>query len=100
MEGIFVFVDNSNVWIEGKKVSGRSQRPPLPSNRTYRVDYGRLLEHLRQGRTLGDVPKLYGSEPPDSVWKVIESRGFNVQVFKRNIFNREKGVDRGCPAFR
>ena len=95
MEEVFVFVDNSNLWIEGKKVSGRSQRPSLPSNRNYRVEYGRLLEHIRQGRNLGDVPKLYGSEPPpnDSVWKVIESRGFNVQVFRRNIFNKEKGVD-------
>jgi len=41
------------------------------------------------------VPKLYGSEPPpnDSVWKIIGAQGFSVKVFKRNIFNREKGVD-------
>jgi uncharacterized LabA/DUF88 family protein len=91
----FVFVDNSNLWIEGKKISGRSLKPSLPSNGRYRIEYGKLLEHILDGRDLADVPKLYGSEPPpnDSVWKLIRSKGFDVTVFKRNIFNKEKGVD-------
>jgi uncharacterized LabA/DUF88 family protein len=91
----YVFVDNSNLWIEGKKIAGRSLRPALPSNRLYRIDYGKLLQHVLGGRDLADVPKLYGSEPPpnDSVWKLIRSKGFDVKVFKRNIFNKEKGVD-------
>lgn len=95
MSRLHVFVDNSNVWIEGKKVAGRRSRPAVPSNRLYRIDYGRLLEHVRDGRPLAGPPKLYGSEPPpnDSVWRVIENQGFDVQVFKRNVFNREKGVD-------
>lgn len=91
----FVFVDNSNLWIEGKKISGRCSKPPLPSNGLYRIEYGKLLHHVLAGRDLADVPKLYGSEPPpnDSVWKMIRSKGFDVKVFKRNIFNKEKGVD-------
>jgi len=94
-EKVYVFVDNSNLWIEGKKVSGRRSEPPVPSNYRYRIEYGKLLQQVLDGRELGDVPKLYGSEPPpnDSVWKIIRSRGFNVTVFKRNIFNKEKGVD-------
>ena len=94
-EKVYVFVDNSNVWIEGKKVAGRLHKPPIPSNGRYRIEYGTLLQHVIDGRDLAAVPKLYGSEPPpnDSVWKVIRSRGFDVKVFKRNIFNREKGVD-------
>jgi uncharacterized LabA/DUF88 family protein len=92
---LYVFVDNSNLWIEGKKVSGRKGTPPVPSNYNYRVEYGKLLKHIVGTRKLADVPKLYGSEPPpnDSVWKMIKSKGFDVQVFKRNIFNKEKGVD-------
>ncbi len=41
------------------------------------------------------MPKLYGSEPPpvDSVWKRIKEHGFDVTLFKRNIFNKEKGLD-------
>ena len=92
---VYVFVDNSNVWIEGNKVAGRKSNPAVPSNYRYRIEYGKLLEHVVAGRQLGGVPKLYGSEPPpnDSVWQIIRSRGFDVKVFKRNIFNKEKGVD-------
>ncbi len=92
---VYVFVDNSNVWIEGKKVAGRLRKPQIPSNGRYRIEYGTLLQHVLDGRDLAAVPRLYGSEPPpnDSVWKVIRARGFDVKVFKRNIFNREKGVD-------
>jgi hypothetical protein len=86
-ESVFIFVDNSNVWIEGKKASGRSRTPQVPSNYYYRIEYGRLLTHVLGTRALGDIPRLYGSEPPpnDSVWESIRSRGFDVQVFKRVI---------------
>jgi uncharacterized LabA/DUF88 family protein len=92
---IYIFVDNSNIWIEGKKVSGRNLKRPIPSNYRYRIDYGRLLDLVQGPHSLGDVPRLYGSEPPpaDTVWKKIKQHGFDVTVFKRNIFNREKGLD-------
>lgn len=92
---IFVFVDNSNVWIEGKKFSGRKSKPPVESNYLYRIEYGKLLQHVLEGRDLAAIPKLYGSEPPpnDSVWNIIRSKGYDVKVFKRNIFNKEKGGD-------
>ena len=69
---VYVFVDNSNIWIEGKKASGKAKNPPVPSNYNYRIEYGHLLNHVCKGRTLGDMPMLYGSEPPpnDSVWKL------------------------------
>jgi uncharacterized LabA/DUF88 family protein len=94
-EKVHVFIDNSNLWIEGKKISGRRSRPPVPSNYRYRMEYGRLLQHVLENRDLAAVPKLYGSEAPpnDSVWNMIRSKGFNVTVFKRNIYNKEKGVD-------
>jgi uncharacterized LabA/DUF88 family protein len=92
---LFIFVDNSNLWIEGKKISGRQAKPPVPSNYGFRIEYGRLLQHVLNGRELAAVPMLYGSEPPpnDSVWKIIRAKGFDVKVFKRTIFNKEKGVD-------
>ncbi len=95
VEDVHVFVDNSNVWIGGKKISRRYCNPPVPSNGRYRIDYGNFLGVAQDGRLLSDIPKLYGSEPPpnDSVWKMIESKGFEVEVFRRNIFNKEKGMD-------
>ena len=91
----YVFVDNSNVWIEGKKISGRKSKPPVPANSFYRIDYGKLLKHVLDSRGLAAEPKLYGSEPPpnDSVWEMIRSKGFDVKIFQRNIYNKEKGVD-------
>lgn len=80
---VYIYVDNSNLSIEGKKIAGRFQSPPLPSNYLYRIEYGKLLDCVRSGRDPGDVPKLCGSEPPpsDSVWRMIESKGFDVSVF-------------------
>ncbi len=95
MSDVYLFVDNSNIWIEGKKASGRQKTPPVPSNYNYRIEYGDLLKHVMEGRSLGAIPQLYGSEPPpnDSVWRMIESKGYDVNVFKRNFFGKEKGVD-------
>ena len=94
-EKVYVFVDNSNLWIEGKKISGQPSQPPVKSNYRYRIEYGKLLQYVLDGRDLITVPRLYGSKPPpnDSVWSMIRSKGFDVTVFKRNIFNKEKGVD-------
>jgi len=94
-KGVYVFVDNSNIWIEGKKVSGQRLRPPVDSDPWYRVDAGKLLEHVLDGRPLADLPTLYGSIPPpnDTVWEKIRKAGFDVKLFERNARNKEKGLD-------
>jgi uncharacterized LabA/DUF88 family protein len=91
----YVFVDNSNMFIEGKKIAGARGTPPVSSNGLYRIDYGRLLTHVLAGREMAESPKLYGSRPPanDSLWEVIRQKGFDTKVFDRNWFNKEKGVD-------
>ncbi len=99
---IFVFVDNSNIFIEGQKIFGE-----MHCNRElglrYRLDFGKLFEYI--AGTRGNIffetdsgttfPKLYGSEPPkmDSLWKFLRNFGVDVQVFQRNYFNKEKEVD-------
>src|SRR5437870_13875282 len=95
LKSVYIFVDNSNIWISGKEVAGRSRTTPVPSDYWYRIDYGKLLDLIQGMRPLGDMPKLYGSEPPpvDSVWKRIKAHGFDVTLFKRNIYNKEKGLD-------
>jgi uncharacterized LabA/DUF88 family protein len=91
----FVFVDNSNLWIEGKKVSGRAQTPWVESDYWYRIEAGELLVHVLAGRSLAAIPYWYGSVPPpnDTVWKKIRGSGFDVKLFERNIRNKEKGLD-------
>lgn len=101
---IFSFVDNSNIFIEAQKVYGKMKSNPDLGKR-YRLDFGKLFNFIAGGR--GDIffktksknsisyPKLYGSEPPkmDSLWRFLEGLHVDVNVFKRNAFNKEKQVD-------
>lgn len=97
-----VYVDNSNVWIEGMHVSAVAKGLALSvwdaqesriTDGSWRFDFGRLYEFAGGG----DVKKafLYGSRPPpnDSLWNMAKSKGFDVVVFDRNVANREKKID-------
>lgn len=98
---VHLFVDNSNVKIEGGRLSyakrnngGRRVNQVDP---TYEIDWGKFV-HLvksRGNRLLAQVPVLYGSRPPpdDSVWQETRREGFDVKLFDRNIRDKEKGVD-------
>lgn len=98
---VHLFVDNSNVKIEGgrlayaKRSNGGRRGPQVDDG--YEIDWGKFL-HLvksRGNRVLAQVPVLYGSRPPpdDSVWQEIRKEGFDVKLFDRNIRDKEKGVD-------
>lgn len=100
----FVYVDNSNVWIEGMHVSAvvRGIAPDLFAaqdnnicDQSWRIDFGRLLQFA--GGEESEIGKavLYGSRPPpnDSLWKAAEAEGFEVVVHDRNIRGKEKKID-------
>ena len=98
---VHLFVDNSNVKIEGGRLSYAKRfnngRRGLQVDEKYEIDWGKYL-HLvksRGNRLLAQVPTLYGSRPPpdDSVWQEIRKEGFDVRLFDRNIRDKEKGVD-------
>lgn len=96
--GIYVFVDNTNVFDEGRRASARRLgKRGWQKDRFYVLDYGKLLYVLeeRNTRILAAVPRMYGSEPPpnDSVWKRVRDEGFDLKVFKPNFFGKEKQVD-------
>jgi len=93
-----LYLDNSNVFIEGQRVfAARNTGKSLSRNldKQYRLDFGKLIEI-----TCGfdaDLGKLmfYGSEPPptDSVWKAAKQHGFKSKIFQRSKHNKEKMVD-------
>ena len=96
-----VVVDNSNIFIEGKKFSAKekgiykaNQFDSDPLDPTWRIDFGNLLLTVSQGRVV-EKAILVGSRPPksDSVWKTAESQGFVVTVHNRTSANEEKAVD-------
>jgi hypothetical protein len=76
-----LYLDNSNVFIEGQRVYAARQSPGKALSRNldkqYRLDFGKLIE-ITCGYN-SDLGKLmfYGSEPPptDSVWRVARQHG-------------------------
>ena len=101
----FLYVDNSNVWIEGMHVAAVASgaAPDIWTAQQDRIcdygwklDFGRLLQFA--GGELKDIGRavLYGSKPPpnDSLWKAAEQQGFEVVVHDRSKFSgKEKKVD-------
>jgi len=100
----FLYVDNSNIWIEGMHVSA-VQRGMSPSlyvaqqericDSSWRMDFGRLFEFAGGDREDVGRAVLYGSRPPDedSIWNMARRRGFEVIVFDKNVAGKEKKVD-------
>ena len=102
-----VYVDNSNVFIEGKRVKAVETGAAMNiydamNNRIldprYKIDFGRL-HHFVAGDDEADIKRcmLFGSRPPpnDSLWQVARNRGFEVVVEDRNVRNKEKKIDTG-----
>ena len=100
----YLYVDNSNVWIEGMHVSAvqkgmaRDIRTALTEDicdMNWKLDFGRLYEFA--GGQVADVGRavLFGSRAPpnDSLWQIAQARGFETVVYDRNFNNREKKVD-------
>jgi uncharacterized LabA/DUF88 family protein len=102
MSDCLILVDNSNVFIEGRKLSARRKgmhRQPSdtrdPQDFSWRLDFGQLLSFLANGRGIIDAI-LVGSTPPknDSVWTSAQRQGFRVLTYERDAFSgAEKEVD-------
>lgn len=97
----FVYVDNSNVFIEGKRLAARLRGDSRDLNFTFRLDFGELYDFIAE-HTPEKIRRalLLGSRPPqnDNVWDVAARAGFEVVVIDRNRHNQEKKVDTGIVA--
>jgi uncharacterized LabA/DUF88 family protein len=94
-----LYMDNSNVWIEGQRVSAAKRGPTKQLtrdlDRSYRIDFGRLIEiTCGYDASLGKL-MFYGSEPPptDTVWQSARDHGFRDRIFQRSKHRKEKMVD-------
>jgi hypothetical protein len=101
----YTYVDNSNVFIEGQRVSAVNKGMATDifdaMNRnivdhSWNIEYGRLHTLVcGAGNEIG-AANLWGSPPPsDSFWKMVESRGFKVTRYEKNVAGKEKKVDVG-----
>ena len=95
IEHVFIYVDDSNMWIEAKKLAAKQLNLKCVEDPRLRLDIGRVADVVASDRDVA-WGVLYGSEPPpiDSVWEKIRERGWKVITSKRSRFtNKEKQVD-------
>ena len=94
MEECVIIVDNSNVWIEGKKFSARKKGIKRGDDPSWRIDFGKLLSTVAENKMIRKAV-LVGSRPPkeDSIWNAAKKLGFDVIVHDRNAVGKEKAVD-------
>ncbi|CAJ0750514.1 21428_t:CDS:2 [Entrophospora sp. SA101] len=94
---VHVYIDNSNVFIEGKFNIGQLEyifdaEKILYHINQLHIEYGQLLALVQDGHGLGGAPVLVGSRlpPNDSLWKRIQKQGYEVTVYDQNAENRKK----------
>jgi uncharacterized LabA/DUF88 family protein len=106
----FIYVDNSNVFIEGKRIAAVRQGKAKSAahanandiaDHDFRLDFGELYDFVSENNP-GKVARalLFGSgvSENDKVWQIAERAGFEAVVVSRNAENREKKVDTGIVA--
>lgn len=96
-----ILVDNSNIFIEGRKLSAARKGvyaanpgDRSPVDPSWRIDFATLLLELAGQRNI-QAAILIGSRPPpnDNVWKMAADGGFKVTTHDRDSQGREKAVD-------
>ena len=103
----YIYVDNSNLYIEGKRVSAVKNRLAMNiydamNNRiidhSYTISFGRLHEFVA-GTDESKIARaaLFGSRPPpnDGIWQFAKRAGFELILEDRNVANKEKKIDTG-----
>ncbi len=101
----FTYVDNSNVYIEGSRISAVAKGLPgagtiyeAMNNRvvdfSWKIDYGTLHNIVCGDPSQIGAANLWGSPPPgDGFWNMVKKYGFKVQTYDRNAAGKEKKVD-------
>ena len=106
----WIYVDNSNVFIEGQRASAVSQgmardiyhamNDRILDNK-YRISFGKLYRFITgENRQETARAMLFGSKPPDNdvIWEIAKKAGFEVVIETCNLSNREKKIDTGIVA--
>ena len=105
--GDWIYVDNSNVFIEGQRASAVQKCMASDINTAmaerivdtgYRINFGKLYQFIAGSNRHETVrAMLFGSRPPenDAIWNMASNAGFEVVVEDRNVANREKKIDTG-----
>ncbi|RHZ61700.1 hypothetical protein Glove_346g61 [Diversispora epigaea] len=101
-ELVYVFIDNSNLLIEGMYIVGDKEKTDAFDSyknsyiiNQLHLDYGRLLLTVLHKRKMGSNPVIVGSKSLDNdeIWSQTRNLGFITNVFYQNCENKEKMID-------
>ncbi|EEU34708.1 uncharacterized protein NECHADRAFT_87019 [Fusarium vanettenii 77-13-4] len=98
VEQIRIYIDNSNVWIQGQRTSAEKRGLPEKLDPTWRFDAGKLKNVLTQNcglpadEDVQAIVDLYGSTPHeiDATWRAIESCDVRVHTFERSSWTKRE----------
>ena len=93
MEKVFIYWDNSNIFISARDVAIELEGDT--ARYRVRLDFRNLLEVARAGREIEHAVAV-GSIPPElrHVWNRLENEGVTVKLLERGaVQGREQGVD-------
>ncbi|MCC7435383.1 MAG: NYN domain-containing protein [Methanoregulaceae archaeon] len=100
-----IYIDNSNIWIEGQRVAAvfNGQEKNIKDairnktmDKSFRINLGKL-KYFAGGDDVKSVV-IFGSRPPasDALWDVMRRLGMEPIIVDRNPYtNQEKKVDTG-----
>lgn len=95
MNGLRLFIDNSNLFIEAQRTARKSFYYDDQMIPRLRISYGNLLDVIKGERELSEAI-LVGSRPPqnDDLWKKLEALNIEPKIFDRSSHTgKEKQVD-------
>lgn len=93
MDGVFIYWDNSNIFIGAQDVA--VEREGESARSRVRIHFPNILKLAHAGRTVRRAVAA-GSVPPElrSVWNRLENSGVEVRLLERGtLYGREQGVD-------
>ena len=93
MEKVFIYWDNSNIFISAQEAAMEREGDAVRSR--MRLAFRNLLELARAGREI-EIAIAVGSVPPElrHVWNRLENENVTVQLLERGALQgREQGVD-------
>ena len=97
MEKVFIYWDNSNIFISARDVAVEKEGPD--AYHRVRIDFRNMLSLAGAGRHVEHAVAV-GSIPPElrHVWNRLENEGVSVHLFERGAMGgamggREQGVD-------
>ena len=88
MSGVFIYWDNSNIFIEAQRLAEERNEGP-EARRRVRVHFENMFLLAQAGRPM-EKALAAGSVPPElrQLWNRLESRGGDVQLFDRGSMER------------